>query len=279
MKNYIYLIVLFFYTSINAQVVIGDENYNNSNALLSVINKNNNSTNSKGILLSKVENKTELPLFDLSQDDEYLDDPKMAGMIMYQKDINRVVLYDGKRWKPTLYENHFRNTKMSMDTNLTTIDENNLPKLACVLIGCGIQNIPFGIVNTNIDFDELKIKTDQTLYNEENYANFQFKESGLYKILVSLSIKTSGLHVTPPVISIRAKKNDFVVSRSDVALNEAILITAGANRTGTMEFIAMFSKGDLLTLQAAGAVGILTVADVYTIMPNERTFVSIEKLF
>ncbi|MFV0144147.1 hypothetical protein OBJ68_01840 [Empedobacter falsenii] len=262
-----------------AQVVIGNKNYSNNNAVLSIINTEDNKENSKGLLLPTVESKDQLPLYNSSEVDEYLDDPTMAGMIMYQKDLKRAVLYDGEKWKPTLYEDDYRSSRYSLNTRLIGTSEENYPQLACVLVACGTRNIPFAVTDPNLDYDELKLKNDQINYSDDTYTNFEFQESGMYKVLISLSVKTSGLHVTPPVISVRARKNDFVIARNDVALNEAILITAGANRAGTMEFVGMFRKGDKLTIQMTGAVSIATVADVYTVMPNSRTFLYLEKLF
>jgi len=93
-----------------------------------------------------------------------------------------------------------------------------------------------------------------------------------------LKVKTSGVHVSPPVISFRALKNDNLLARNDVPLNEAILVTAGANRVGTMEFLAMFDKDDTLKFQISGGVSILTIADVYKVIPTDGTFVTIERL-
>ncbi|WP_154662304.1 hypothetical protein [Vaginella massiliensis] len=45
-----------------------------------------------------------------------------------------------------------------------------------------------------------------------------------------------------------------------------------------MEFIAMFDEGDVLSLDVKGAVSIATVADVYTIVPGERSYIQIEKI-
>lgn len=262
-----------------AQVVIGNKNYSNNNAVLSIINTEDNKDNSKGLLLPTVESKEELPLYNAAESDEYADDPSMAGMIMYQKDLKRAVLYDGEKWKPTLYEDDNRSSRYSLNTVLTGTAENNYPQLACVLVACGTRNIPFAVTDKNLDYDELELKNDLKNYTEDTYTNFEFTENGTYKILISLSVKTSGLHVTPPVISVRAKKNNFIIARNDVALNEAILITAGANRSGTMEFVGNFKKGDKLTIQMAGAVSIATVADVYTLIPNSRTFLSVQKMF
>ena len=68
-------------------------------------------------------------------------------------------------------------------------------------------------------------------------------------------------------------KNDNLITRNDIYSNEAILITAGANRVGTMEFLAMFDRGDKLKIQVSGGVFILTVADVYKIVPTYETFI------
>ena len=177
---------------------------------------------------------------------------------------------------PTLYEDGNRYTKVSLDP---TLDEDNYPKIGCFLVGCGSDDVPFSILNNNTDVDELNIVEQKGTINESDFSNFTFRESGLYRIIVSLGVKTSGLHVTPPIVSIRALKNNYILARKDIPLNEAILITAGANRTGTMEFIGMFSKEDLLKIQISSAVSILTVADIYQVRPSQTTFVSIEKLF
>ncbi|WP_123944856.1 hypothetical protein [Chryseobacterium sp. G0186] len=257
-----------------SQVVVGSGTNPSNNAMFSVVNNEDNAAKSKGMMIPTVNNETELPLYNASLPDHFTRDPTMQGMIMYRKDIQRVVVYDGEKWKPTFYESGGRTTRASMNP---ATPENNLPSVGCILIGCGEKDVPFGFYNTTLDGDNLGIIDAQGTVNS-NFSNFTFKESGFYKILISLKVKTSGIHVSPPVISFRALKNGNVLARNDVSLNEAILITAGANRVGTMEFLAMFDKGDQLKVQVSGGVSILTVADVYKIVPTDGTFISIEKL-
>ncbi|WP_336965267.1 hypothetical protein [Chryseobacterium contaminans] len=257
-----------------SQVIIGSATNPSPNSMFSVVNTEDNSARSKGMMIPTVNNEAELPLYNANQPNHFDKDFSMQGMIMYRKDIQRVVVYDGEQWKPTFYESGGRTTRASM--NPATI-ESDFPSVGCVLIGCGEKDVPFGFYNNTLDGDKLGIIDPHGTVNSD-FSNFTFKESGFYKILISLKVKTSGLHVSPPVISFRALKNGATLARNDVPLNEAILITAGANRVGTMEFLAMFDKGDKLKVQISGGVSILTVADVYKIVPTDGTFISIEKL-
>ncbi|MEG0925633.1 hypothetical protein [Chryseobacterium sp.] len=257
-----------------SQVTLGSANNPSNNSMFSVVNNEDNSAKSKGMMIPTVNNESELPLYNGGESDHFSNDPTMQGMIMYRKDIQRVVVYDGEKWKPTFYENGGRTTRASMNP---ATPENNFPSVACILIGCGEKDVPFGFYNNTLDGDHLGIIDPQGTVNS-NFNNFTFKESGFYRVLISLKVKTSGIHVSPPVISFRALKNGSVLARNDVSLNEAILITAGANRVGTMEFLAMFEKGDQLKVQVSGGISILTVADVYKIVPTDGTFISIEKL-
>lgn len=257
-----------------SQVIIGSANNPSPNSIFSIVNTEDNAARSKGMMIPTVNNETELPLYNASQPNRFDKDPSMQGMIMYRKDIQRVVVYDGEIWKPTFYETGGRTTRASMNPATA---EGDFPSVGCVLIGCGEKDVPFGFYNNTLDSDKLGIIDPRGTVNND-FSNFTFRESGFYKILISLKVKTSGLHVSPPVISFRALKNGSTIARNDVPLNEAILITAGANRVGTMEFLAMFDKGDQLKVQVSGGVSILTVADVYKIVPTDGTFISIEKL-
>jgi hypothetical protein len=257
-----------------SQVIIGSDANPSPNSMLSVVNKEDHAAGSRGMMIPTVNNETELPLYHISQPDRFGNDPDMQGMILYRKDIKRVVVYDGEKWKPTFYENGGRTTRVSMNP---TTPEAEFPSVACVLIGCGEKDVPFGLYNSTQDEDKLGIIDPQGAINND-FSNFTFKESGFYRVLISLKVKTSGIHVSPPTISFRALKNGNVLARNDVSLNEAILVTAGANRVGTMEFLSMFDKGDKLKVQVSGGVSILTVADVYKIVPTDGTFISIEKL-
>ncbi|MGU3374301.1 hypothetical protein [Chryseobacterium sp. M5A1_1a] len=274
MKKIYTTALMIWATTAFSQVTIGNGTNPSNNSMFSVVNNNDNAASSKGMMIPTVNNETELPLYNASLPDHFMRDPTMQGMIMYRKDIQRVVVYDGEKWKPTFYESGGRATRASMNP---ATPEGNFPSVACILIGCGEKDVPFGFYNTTLDGDKLGIIDPQGTVNS-NFNNFTFKESGFYKILISLKVKTSGIHVSPPVISFRALKNGSVLARNDVSLNEAILITAGANRVGTMEFLAMFDKGDQLKVQVSGGISILTVADVYKIVPTDGTFISIEKL-
>lgn len=275
MRKNIYIAVLLVTAQMAfSQVTIGSAASPSPNSMFSVVNKEDNAAQSKGMIIPTVNNETELPLYNASQSTRFDKDPSMQGMIMYRKDIQRVVVYDGEQWKPTFYESGGRTTRASMNP---ATPESDLPSVGCILIGCGEKDVPFGFYNNILDGDKLGIIDPHGTVNSD-FSNFTFKESGFYKILISLKVKTSGLHVSPPVISFRALKNGAILARNDVPLNEAILITAGANRVGTMEFLAMFDKGDKLKVQVSGGVSILTVADVYKIVPTDGTFISIEKL-
>lgn len=273
-KNIYTTMLLLAATMAFSQVIIGSGTNPSSNSMFSVVNRNDNAAQSKGMMIPTVNNETELPLYNASQPEHFDKDASMQGMIMYRKDIQRVVVYDGTQWKPTFYENGGKATRASMNPSTP---ESDFPSVACVLIGCGEKDVPFGFHSNTLDGDKLGIIDPQGAVNN-NFSNFTFQESGFYKVLISLKVKTSGIHVSPPVISFRALKNGNVLARNDVSLNEAILITAGANRVGTMEFLAMFDKGDKLKVQVSAGVSILTVADVYKIVPTDGTFISIEKL-
>ncbi|MGG7470366.1 hypothetical protein ACQ7CX_17905 [Chryseobacterium arthrosphaerae] len=272
-KTYI-ITLLLTATMAFSQVIVGGSINPSPNSMFSVVNKEDNAAGSKGMMIPTVNNETELPLYNASHLDHFEDDPSMQGMILYRKDIKRVVVYDGEKWKPTFYESGGKTTRVSMNP-LTP--EAEFPSVTCVLIGCGENDVPFGAYDSIQDGDQLGILDPQGAVNT-NFNNFTFKESGFYKVLISLKVKTSGIHVSPPTISFRALKNGNVLARNDVPLNEAILITAGANRVGTMEFLSMFDKGDKLKIQISGGVSILTVADAYKIVPTDGTFISIEKL-
>ncbi|MFP8895008.1 MULTISPECIES: hypothetical protein [Chryseobacterium] len=272
-KTYIFTLLLIASISFS-QVTVGSNASSSANAMFSVVNKEDNAAKSKGMMIPTVNYETELPLYNAIQPDHFNDDPGMQGMILYRKDIKRVVVYDGEKWKPTFYESGGRTTRASMNPAMA---ESDFPSVTCVLIGCGEKDVPFGFYDNTQDMDKLGIINPQGIVNS-NFNNFTFKESGLYRVLISLKVKTSGIHVSPPTISFRALKNGNVLARNDIALNEAILITAGANRVGTMEFLSMFDKGDQLKVQVSGGVSILTVADVYKIVPTDGTFISIEKL-
>ncbi len=276
MRKKIYFAALLLMTAKMAfsQVIIGSANNPSPNSIFSIVNTEDNAAGSKGMMIPTVNNETELPLYNASQPSHFDKDPSMQGMIMYRKDIQRVVVYDGEIWKPTFYETGGRTTRASMNPATA---ESDFPSVSCLLIGCGEKDVPFGFYSNTLDSDKLGIIDPQGTTNND-FSNFTFKESGFYKILISLKVKTSGVHVSPPVISFRALKNGGTIARNDVPLNEAILITAGANRVGTMEFMAMFDKGDKLKVQISGGVSILTVFDTYKIVPTDGTFISIEKL-
>lgn len=257
-----------------SQVIVGSDINPSPNSIFSIVNKEDNAAKSKGMMIPTVNNETELPLYDASQPDHFGNDPSMQGMISYRKDIKRVVVYDGEKWKPTFYESGGRTTRASMNP---ATPESEFPSVTCFLIGCGEKDVPFGLYDNTQDGDKLGIIDTQGTVNTD-FSNFTFKESGFYRVLISLKVKTSGIHVSPPTISFRASKNGNVLARNDIPLNEAILITAGANRVGTMEFLSMFDKGDKLKVQISAGVSILTVADTYKIVPTDGTFISIEKL-
>lgn len=257
-----------------SQVIVNSDTNPSPNSIFSVVNKEDNAAKSRGMMIPLVNNESELPLYDASQADHFNDDPSMQGMILYRKDIKQVVVYDGEKWKPTFYESGGRTTRVSMNP---ATPEAEFPTVTCVLIGCGEKDVAFGAYDSIQDGDKLGILDPQGAVNS-NFNNFTFKESGFYRVLVSLKVKTSGIHVSPPTLSFRALKNGNVLARNDIPLNEAILITAGANRVGTMEFLSMFDKGDKLKVQISAGVSILTVADTYKIVPTDGTFISIEKL-
>lgn len=275
-RRYTFITFLIGISLSYGQLTIGDASYINEDAQLILINNEDNTQNSRGVLMPHVNNQTELPLYNSAEPDLYEDDKTMAGLIMYQADIKRMVFYDGEKWSSTFFEDRNSQTRVSMDANMA---ENQYPQLGCFLVGCGENDIPFGLYNNRLDSDDLGIVRINGDINQKDFNNFKFKESGLYRVHISLSVKTSGIHVSPPTISLRALKNNEIISRNDIPLNEAILITAKANRTGTTEFIAMFDKNDQLKIQISAAVALLTVVDTYRVIPDERTYVIIEKLY
>jgi hypothetical protein len=103
------------------------------------------------------------------------------------------------------------------------------------------KDVAFGAYDSIQDGDKLGILDPQGAVNS-NFNNFTFKESGFLQGIGQLKSKTSGIHVSPPTLSFRALKNGNVLARNDIPLNEAILITAGANRVGTMEFLSCLTK-------------------------------------
>ncbi|WP_395092225.1 hypothetical protein ACF3NR_00440 [Vaginella massiliensis] len=255
-------------TCASAQVVIGDIDYENDHAILSLINPSSNKEKAKGLMLPIVDSISLLPLYDATQPDFFKDDPSMEGMIMYVKENETVMVYDGEKWKTTLYHSYTPKTRASMQPG-TSID------VVCVLVVCNTASVPFHNYSES-DIDELEIIDPKG--EGDTFSNFTIKEKGIYKVMVSLGIKTSGLHVSSPLLAFVAKKADYVIATKDVPIADALLIHAGANRVGVMEFMAMFDEGDVLSLDVKGAVSIATVADVYTIVPGERTYIQIEKI-
>ncbi|OFM82635.1 hypothetical protein [Weeksella sp. HMSC059D05] len=280
MKNIINIISMFAVGALaSAQVVISESDYTNDHAILSLVNPSSNEHKAKGLMLPLVDDITQLPLYDANEHDLYTDDPTMEGMVMYVKEKEAVMVYDGEKWKTALDQSRVPYTRASLDPNA----EKN-PRLACVVAGCGSATTPFGLYSSDFDVDELGIispigEIDDENEEEYTYSNFTMKERGFYRIFVSLGMKTSGLHVSTPILSYRAKKNDFILTRREVPIATAILIHAGANRVGTMEFVGFFDAGDTLTLQVTGAVSLLTVADVYEVIPGDQSFIKIEKLY
>ncbi|MFV0198731.1 hypothetical protein OBK01_11025 [Empedobacter falsenii] len=280
MKNIFTLLVLFVLaTNSQAQVVVGNPAYENDHALLSLINPSTNPNEAKGLMMPLVDDITQLPLYDANEHDLYTDDPTMEGMVMYVKDQEIIMVYDGEKWKATLDQSDLPYTRASLNLNAPSN-----PKVVCVLAGCGSATTPFGLYSPDFDVDELGIITQTGQISdqdpeEDTYSNFTIQEKGFYRVFVSLGMKTSGLHVSAPILSYRAKKNDFYLTRKEVPIVDAILIHAGANRVGTMEFVGFFDAGDKLTIQVTGAVSLLTVADTYEVVPGDKSFIKIEKLF
>jgi len=56
------------------------------------------------------------------------------------------------------------------------------------------------------------------------------------------------------------------------------LISGNAPMTASATFMVWASEDDVLNFTVGGAIPILTVADVYTVQPNESTYVTIERV-
>lgn len=271
MKNIINIISMFVVGAFaSAQVVISESDYSNDHAILSLVNPSSTEQKAKGLRMPTVDDITQLPLYDASEHDLYTDDPTMEGMVMYVKELEAVMVYDGEKWKTSLDHSYTPRTRVSMQPGTTV-------NVGCLLVGCTADLVPFNLYDNELDIDELGIVDPKG--EGQSFSNFTFREKGFYRVRVSLGISTSGLHVSSPLLSFRAKKAEYLIATKDVPIADAILIHAGANRVGVMEFMAMFDEGDVLSLEIKGAVSILTVTDVYKVVAGERSFMQIEKLF
>ncbi len=263
---------LFFISSLKAQVLIGQKAEGvQAHAMLDIYNHADNPAQAQGILFPKVDNETELPLYDPTQPDLFQDDPTMEGMLLYQSDIAKVRYYDGEKWNTTLYEDRLADV-----SRISFNEKAESPKMVCTLVFCGNQTLS-PLVYRTTDFDRLAVvKTNGDF-------SMQINETGFYRFNINLMIRTSGIHVTPPVISVRALKKtpnqtEAILTRRDVALNDAILITSNTARLAATTFQAFVQKGDLIKFQLSGAVDILTVADVYELVQDDRSYIEIERI-
>jgi hypothetical protein len=105
MRKNIYIAVLLVTAQMAfSQVTIGSAASPSPNSMFSVVNKEDNAAQSKGMMIPTVNNETEFHYTTPASPLAFNKDPSMQGMIMYRKDIQRVVVYDGEQWKPTFYE-------------------------------------------------------------------------------------------------------------------------------------------------------------------------------
>lgn len=252
-----------------AQVAIGEGDITpHEKSILTIINPGNSATTSKGLILPAVEKYEDLPLYNPSQLDFFDDDPQMEGLILYVKEQNedRAFYYNGKTWVDAFSQKTRIKTRVSL--NPETPNE-NLPKTTCVLVACEKVDIPFFKFSEE-DVDELRILDHAT-------QKIRIRNSGLYRIQVSIAFRSSGVHVTPPQISIQALKNEEIVGQAIANMN-TLLISGNAPMTASATFNIWAEPNDILSFTAGGAIPILTIADTYTAQPNPATFVIIERI-
>jgi hypothetical protein len=273
MKNLFYITILFvlIQSNLNAQVVIGGgvNSTPHPNSILTLENTGNSSSSSKGFILPSVERWEDLPLYDASQTDFFQDDSSYEGMMMYVKEIDesRAMYYDGEKWVDAFTDRYTLKSRVSFDPSTP---EANLPKTVCVLIACDEVFVPLNIFTAD-DKDELHLVNPST-------EGFRISNTGLYRVQTSFSFRSSGLHVTPPQISIQTYKNDEIVGQAIANMN-TLLISGNAPMTATSTFIIWAEKNDILRFSVGGAIPILTVADTYTVQPNDNTYAIVERIF
>lgn len=145
----------------------------------------------------------------------------------------------------------------------------NLPKTTCVLVACEKVDIPFFMFSEE-GVDELRILDHAT-------QKIRIRNSDLYRIQLSIAFRSSGVHVTPPQISIQALKNEEIVGQAIANMN-TLLISGNAPMTASATFNIWAEPNDILSFTAGGSIPILTIADTYTAQPNPATFVIIERI-
>lgn len=272
MKNLLYSLLLgtFVLSNVYAQVIIGGDTSATShpNAILTIQNPGQTSSTSKGLILPSVERIEDLPLYDDNEPDYFKDDESYEGMILYVKENgeNRALYYNGSMWVDAFTNRYAMKTKISLDPSTP---ENMLPQTTCVLIACSETQVPLNLFQ-NDDVDELRIIDSAS-------GGLKIQQKGLYQIQTSFTFRSSGLHVTPPQISIQTIKNEEIVGQAIANMN-TLLVSANAPMTATATFIIYADKNDIIKFSTGGAVPILTVADVYTVQPNVNTYAIVERI-
>jgi hypothetical protein len=261
---------IFGLVTIHAQVLIGGDNTDSphENAILSILNEGKTSETSKGFILPTVDGFENLPLYDASEPDLFIDDESYEGMILYVKDENekRAFYYNGQEWVDAFTNRYQLRTKVSLDPS---IPEGSLPQTTCVLIACNEINVPLNLFRAD-DVDELRIVDAAS-------GGLKIHSDGLYRVQTSFTFRSSGLHVTPPQISIQTIKNDEIVGQAIANMN-TLLISGNAPMTATATFNIWATAGDIIKFSAGGAIPILTVADTYTVQPNVNTYAIVERI-
>lgn len=274
MKKYILLICLGL-NLVQAQVVIGDDaSTAHPNSVLTLNNTSDDPQNAKGLILPSVDHYSKLPLYDPNEPDLFRNDSSYEGMLMYIKnendpDHNYAVYYNGQKWVSAFSDGRNLRTQASIAPNTPT---ENLPVTVCVLVGCDEAKLKFSLNNNEFDVDELKILLPGSSEN-----NFKIRSTGLYKVDISVSFNTSGVHVTPPQISIQTLKNG-VIAGQVVANMNTLLVSGNAPMTASTSMFVWAEGNDELSISVGGAIPILTIADTYRVNPNKNTYVIIERI-
>lgn len=254
----------------NAQVLIGgtDGSVPHQNSILSLENTGNSASTSMGFILPSVERIEDLPLYDASEPDLFRDDASYEGMLLYVKenDEKRAMYYNGTSWVDAFTNRYSLKTKVSLNP---TIIDSELPQTTCVLIACNEVSVPLNLFRAD-DVDDLRIVDPVS-------GGLKIKNTGLYSVQTSFTFRSTGLHVTPPQISIQTVKNESIVGQAIANMN-TLLISGNAPMTATATFIVFAEENDVIKFSVGGAIPILTVADTYTVQPNVNTYAIVERI-
>jgi hypothetical protein len=152
-----------------------------------------------GIVLPKVDDKSQLPLANNSEDG-YADDPTLKGMLLFNKETTSVDVYTGEFWEED--KNRFTDPRTKQSRFLGKGDGTDQQSVVCVLIlACGRNRmLSFSHAvdgqdsynNLNIVVEDLTHKYGAINYTDPN-AKFIIKEAGTYQIRINLPTYIAGV--------------------------------------------------------------------------------------